>query len=113
MSAPSFVEGFELTFLEFAVLAREQAESESKRDLSGRANGSIDPWYGCFLNDELDDYALNFSLPWSKQLLIASALAHSYDRFRLSGLEAPEITDLATDVNSPLNVSKHPDAPTF
>ena len=36
-----------------------------KRDLSGRANGTIDPWYGCFLGDELRDYALNFSLPWS------------------------------------------------
>ena len=37
-----------------------------KRDLSGRANGSIDPWYGCFLSSELSDYALNFSMPWSK-----------------------------------------------
>ena len=35
------------------------------RDLSGRANGSIDPWYGCFLSTELQDYALNFSMPWS------------------------------------------------
>ena len=39
------------------------------RDLSGRANGTIDPWYGCFLTDELSDYALNFSLPWSKYKL--------------------------------------------
>lgn len=37
-----------------------------KRDLSGRANGTIDPWYGCFLAAELEDYALNFSMPWSK-----------------------------------------------
>ena len=36
------------------------------RDLSGRANGTIDPWYGCFLVPELQDYALNFSLPWSE-----------------------------------------------
>ncbi|PAV20228.1 alpha beta-hydrolase [Pyrrhoderma noxium] len=36
-----------------------------KRDLSGRANGSIDPWYGCFLSSELSDYALNFSMPWN------------------------------------------------
>lgn len=35
------------------------------RDLSGRANGTIDPWYGCFLSTELQDYALNFSMPWS------------------------------------------------
>ncbi|PSR71880.1 hypothetical protein PHLCEN_2v12224 [Hermanssonia centrifuga] len=38
-----------------------------KRDLSGRANGTIDPWYGCDLYDEVVDYALNFSLPWNHQ----------------------------------------------
>ena len=37
-----------------------------KRDLSGRANGTIDPWYECDIYDEMIDYALNFSLPWSK-----------------------------------------------
>ncbi|OSD04774.1 alpha/beta-hydrolase [Trametes coccinea BRFM310] len=36
-----------------------------KRDLSGRANGTIDPWYGCDLFDEMIEYAVNFSLPWS------------------------------------------------
>ncbi|EMD31276.1 hypothetical protein CERSUDRAFT_89132 [Gelatoporia subvermispora B] len=36
-----------------------------KRDLSGRANGTIDPWYGCFLFDEITDYAVNFSFPWT------------------------------------------------
>ncbi|EKM50681.1 uncharacterized protein PHACADRAFT_264079 [Phanerochaete carnosa HHB-10118-sp] len=35
-----------------------------KRDLSGRANGTIDPFYECDLYDEMIDYALNFSLPW-------------------------------------------------
>lgn len=39
--------------------------SISRRDLTNRANGSIDPFYGCDLYDELIDYALNFSLPWS------------------------------------------------
>ncbi|KAI8996599.1 alpha/beta-hydrolase [Trametes punicea] len=37
-----------------------------KRDLSQRANGTIDPWYGCDLYDEMIDYAVNFSLPWSR-----------------------------------------------
>ncbi|KAF9269106.1 alpha/beta-hydrolase [Marasmius fiardii PR-910] len=37
----------------------------SKRDLIGRVNGSIDPWYGCFLSNEFVDYALNFTYPWS------------------------------------------------
>ncbi|KAI0352156.1 alpha/beta-hydrolase [Trametes cingulata] len=36
-----------------------------KRDLSGRANGTIDPWYGCDIYDEMIDYAVNFSFPWS------------------------------------------------
>lgn len=38
---------------------------EWKRDLTGRANGTIDPWYLCDLLDEVVDYALNFSVPWS------------------------------------------------
>ena len=37
-----------------------------KRDLAGRANGTIDPFYKCDLLDEMYDYAVNFSLPWSK-----------------------------------------------
>ncbi|EIN06504.1 alpha/beta-hydrolase [Punctularia strigosozonata HHB-11173 SS5] len=42
-----------------------QAWKQEKRDLSQRANGTIDPWYGCFLLDELTDYAVNFSFPWT------------------------------------------------
>ncbi|PFH51848.1 hypothetical protein AMATHDRAFT_58385 [Amanita thiersii Skay4041] len=37
----------------------------AKRDLTGRANGTIDPWYGCALLDEFIDYALNFTFPWN------------------------------------------------
>ena len=37
-----------------------------KRDLTGRSNNSIDPWYGCFLWDEMVDYAVNFTFPWSE-----------------------------------------------
>ena len=87
--------------------------NRSKCDLSGRANGTIGTWYGCFLNDELENYALNFSLPWRGWLLTSSLAASSYDENCLSGLEAPEITDEATNVNSPLNVSTHPDGPAF
>lgn len=50
------------------IIEREQRKREwkkEKRDLSGRANGTIDPWYGCELQAEIEDYALNFSLPWS------------------------------------------------
>jgi carboxypeptidase D len=35
-----------------------------KRDLSQRANGTIDPFYQCFLLFELLDYAVNFTTPW-------------------------------------------------
>ena len=41
-------------------------ESIEGRDLTGRANGTIDPFYGCDLLDEAISYALNFSVPWSK-----------------------------------------------
>ena len=40
-----------------------------KRDISGRPNGTLDPWYQCDLQDEMIDYALNFSLPWSQYYL--------------------------------------------
>lgn len=41
------------------------AQREWKRDLSARANGTIDPWYGCDLLDFVVDYAHNFTYPWS------------------------------------------------
>ncbi|KAF7358042.1 Alpha/beta-hydrolase [Mycena venus] len=44
---------------------REAEKQQWKRDLSGRANGTIDPFYGCFLLDELMDYAVNFTFPWT------------------------------------------------
>ncbi|KAJ3488637.1 hypothetical protein NLI96_g2695 [Meripilus lineatus] len=40
-------------------------KAEWKRDLRDRPNGTIDPWYGCALLEEMVDYAVNFSLPWS------------------------------------------------
>ncbi|KAI5123819.1 hypothetical protein M0805_009111 [Coniferiporia weirii] len=52
------------------ISSRAEAEREErrqlwKRDLSQRANGTIDSWYACFLLDELYDYMTNFTLPWS------------------------------------------------
>ena len=41
------------------------AQREWKRDLSTRANGTIDPWYGCDLFDFVIDYALNYTYPWN------------------------------------------------
>ncbi|KAJ7453029.1 Alpha/Beta hydrolase protein [Mycena galericulata] len=42
-----------------------EARQQWKRDLAGRPNGTLDPWYGCFIWDEMYDYALNFSFPWT------------------------------------------------
>ncbi|KAJ3836137.1 alpha/beta-hydrolase [Lentinula raphanica] len=36
-----------------------------KRNLIGRPNGTLDPTYGCFLWEEMTDYAQNFSFPWT------------------------------------------------
>ena len=50
----------------------------AKRDLSLRANGTIDPWYGCFLFDEMVDYALNYTWPWSEWTLSYFVLELDY-----------------------------------
>ena len=54
---------------EMALKKREEWLMETKmekRDLSGRQNGTIDFFYGCFIWEEMMAYALNFSMPWSK-----------------------------------------------
>ncbi|KAF7308295.1 hypothetical protein HMN09_00677500 [Mycena chlorophos] len=43
----------------------ERQDRPAKRDLAGRANGTLDPWYGCALLPEFVDYAVNFSAPWN------------------------------------------------
>ncbi|KAF5358669.1 hypothetical protein D9758_007755 [Tetrapyrgos nigripes] len=48
--------------------AREEREEKRlawKRDLTGRPNGTLDPMYGCFLYEEMLDYAENFTFPWT------------------------------------------------
>ncbi|KAJ7278049.1 alpha/beta-hydrolase [Mycena rebaudengoi] len=40
---------------------RELALREERRQ---SPNGTLDPWYGCFLFAEMTDYALNYSFPW-------------------------------------------------
>ena len=51
---------------EEGVAGRLKRREAWKRDLSGRANGTIDPWYGCYIFNEMRDYALNFTFPWCK-----------------------------------------------
>jgi carboxypeptidase D len=45
---------------------RQDSQAKWKRDLSLRANGTIDPWYGCLLTFQLAEYAFNYTYPWSK-----------------------------------------------
>lgn len=59
--------------LDSHTVERLQKRDEWKRDLSGRPNGTIDPFYSCDLYDELIDYAVNFSIPWSKCSCLAFA----------------------------------------
>ncbi|KAJ6607825.1 alpha beta-hydrolase [Mycena sp. CBHHK59/15] len=50
------------------LVRREERRQSWKRSLEGRANGTLDPYYGCFIYFELLDYATNFSFPWSSPL---------------------------------------------
>lgn len=45
---------------------REERKTRLKRNLIGRPNGTIDPFYECFVLFELIDYAVNFTSPWCK-----------------------------------------------
>ena len=58
------------------VVAREEKRQIWKRSLSGRANGTIDPWYGCFLLFEVADYAMNFSAPWSMSFILCNSFSN-------------------------------------
>ena len=62
-----------------------ESKQLGKRNLAGRANGTLDPWvdlvsfpkfdntniciqYGCLLLNEFIDYAINFTYPWCKYM---------------------------------------------
>ncbi|KAH7910092.1 alpha beta-hydrolase [Hygrophoropsis aurantiaca] len=44
---------------------RLRARDSWKRGLEGMPNGIINSWYGCDLYDEMLDYAINYTFPWS------------------------------------------------
>lgn len=60
---------------------------QSKRDLTGRANGTIDSWYGCDLYDEMLDYAINFTFPWS----LSKADGGEFDVYNIPDALNPEV----------------------
>ncbi|KAJ6581885.1 Alpha/Beta hydrolase protein [Mycena capillaripes] len=55
----------ELETTERDLISHQRQRGTWKRDLSLRANGTLDPWYGCALLPEFIDYALNYSAPWN------------------------------------------------
>ncbi|TFK46525.1 alpha/beta-hydrolase [Heliocybe sulcata] len=68
---------------------RRELWKKEKRDLSGRANGTLDPWYGCDIWGEMQDYATNFSYPWSD-----SEHFDTYDIPDALSPEAPQDADV-------------------
>ncbi|KAF7313192.1 Alpha/beta-hydrolase [Mycena kentingensis (nom. inval.)] len=74
---------------------REERRQAWKRDLAGRPNGTIDPYYGCFIYDELLDYASNFSFPWDTPL-------GGMDVYNIPDALNPEVpSDPTTFMNDP------------
>ncbi|KAE9398534.1 alpha/beta-hydrolase [Gymnopus androsaceus JB14] len=65
---------------------------QSKRDLTGRANGTIDSWYGCDLYDEMLDYAINFTFPWN----LSKADGGEFDVYNIPDALNPEVPIDAT-----------------
>ncbi|KAF7368752.1 Carboxypeptidase [Mycena venus] len=72
------------------VMRREERRQEWKRSIAGRPNGTLDPFYGCALFEEMWDYAANFSSPWSAQGL------GSVDVYNIPDALDPEIPSDAT-----------------
>ncbi|TDL23044.1 alpha/beta-hydrolase [Rickenella mellea] len=46
-------------------IERERRHNEWKRSLALRPNGTLDTWYGCNLWEEMWDYAVNYTFPWT------------------------------------------------
>ena len=47
--------------------AEEKAKKMAwKRRATLQSDGTVNPWYGCFLSIELYEYMLNYTKPWSK-----------------------------------------------
>ncbi|KAH0834745.1 Alpha/Beta hydrolase protein [Lanmaoa asiatica] len=66
-----------------------------KRNLAGRANGTIDPWYQCDVYSEMIDYAVNFTFPWSLDGL-------TFDQYNIPDALSPEApTDASVFLNDP------------
>ncbi|KAH7922313.1 alpha/beta-hydrolase [Leucogyrophana mollusca] len=83
-----------------ALSKRERLRSRDswKRGLEGRANGSIDAWYGCDLYDEMLDYAINYTFPWS----LSQSTGGMFDVYNVPDALNPEAPmDASVFLNDP------------
>ncbi|KAG8220809.1 Alpha/Beta hydrolase protein [Butyriboletus roseoflavus] len=77
---------------------RIRARDAWKRSLAGRPNGTIDPWYGCDLYDEMLDYAVNFTFPWS----LSKSSGGMFDVYNVPDALSPEAPmDASVFLNDP------------
>lgn len=72
---------------------KRSAKTGLKLHLNGRPNNTVDPYYGCYIWDELTDFALNYTYPWSESMSVALIvvvliygwiIAGKYDSFDVS-----------------------------
>ncbi|KAF8550322.1 alpha beta-hydrolase [Imleria badia] len=76
-----------------------RAHNAWKRDLAGRANGTIDPWYLCDVYDEMLDYAINFTFPWCTLPFPSGGI---FDYYNIPDALSPEVLQ-PTDASAFLN----------
>ncbi|KAL4065995.1 Alpha/Beta hydrolase protein [Scleroderma citrinum] len=77
---------------------RLRAQDAWKRDLAGRGNGTIDAWYGCDVYNEMLDYAVNFTFPWS----LSKSSGGMFDVYNIpDGLNPEAPMDASVFLNDP------------
>ncbi|KAI0772159.1 Alpha/Beta hydrolase protein [Irpex lacteus] len=67
---------------------KRSAKTGLKLHLNGRPINTVDPYYGCYIWDELTDFALNYTYPWSKY--------DSFDTFDVPDALSPDLTTSPT-----------------
>lgn len=45
---------------------REERRQRWKRDMATYSRKGLNPYYGCYIWEELTDYAVNYTFPWSR-----------------------------------------------
>ncbi|KAG9312814.1 Alpha/Beta hydrolase protein [Chiua virens] len=77
---------------------RIRAREAWKRNLASLPNGTIDFWYGCDLYDEMIDYAVNFTFPWS----LSESSGGTFDVYNIpDGLNPEAPMDASVFLNDP------------